>query len=100
MNNKEMSFPLVQSQDPAIRDAIMGEQKRQSQGMELIASENYQSAAVLQAQSSVLANKYSEGTPGRRYYGGQDYTDVVEQLAIDRAKILFHADHVNVQPLS
>ncbi len=93
-------FSLVQSEDKEIYEAILGEQTRQSEGMELIASENYQSAAVLQAQSSVFANKYSEGTPGRRYYGGQEYTDRVEQLAIDRAKKLFHSDHANVQPLS
>jgi len=68
--------------------------------MELIASENYQSPAVLEAQSSVFANKYSEGFPGRRYYGGQENTDVIEQLAIDRAKEIFHADHANVQALS
>lgn len=68
--------------------------------MEFIASENYQSAAVLEAQSSVFANKYSEGTPGRRYYGGQQNTDQIEQLAIDIAKALFHSDHANVQPLS
>ena len=66
----------------------------------LIASENYQSAAVLEAQSSVLANKYSEGTPGRRYYGGQEFTDTVESLGIERAKHIFHADHANLQPLS
>ncbi len=68
--------------------------------MELIASENYQSKQVLDVQASVFANKYSEWTPGRRYYGGQENTDLVEQLAIDRAKVLFHADHANVQPLS
>lgn len=93
-------FSSVQAYDPDIYHAIIGEQTRQSEGMELIASENYQSAAVLEAQSSVLANKYSEGTPGRRYYGGQEYTDTVEKIAIERAKKLFHADHANVQPLS
>lgn len=95
-----MTFSSLQSQDLEIYNAIIWEQQRQSEGMELVASENYQSAAVLQAQSSVLANKYSEGTPGRRYYGGQEYTDTVEQLAIDRAKALFHSDHANVQALS
>ena len=95
-----MSFPLIQSQDSEIYDAIIGEQTRQSEGMELIASENYQSAAILEAQSSVFANKYSEGTPGRRYYGGQEYTDIIEQIAIQRARKLFHSDHTNVQPLS
>ena len=68
--------------------------------MELIASENYQSPAVLEAQSSHFANKYSEGTPGRRYYGGQENTDKIEQLAIDRAKTIFKSDHANVQALS
>ena len=95
-----MSFSSVQSEDIDIYTAIKNEEKRQSEGMELIASENYQSAAILEAQSSVFANKYSEGTPGRRYYGGQEYTDTIEQLAIDRAKKLFHSDHANVQPLS
>lgn len=86
--------------DDAVASLIMHEQERQKEGMELIASENYQSPSVLAAQASVFANKYSEGTPGRRYYGGQEYTDQIEQLAIDRAKALFHADHANVQPLS
>lgn len=86
--------------DPAIYAAIQAEKIRQSEGMELIASENYQSAAVLETQSSHLANKYSEWFPGRRYYGGQENTDTVEQLAIDRAKTIFRADHANVQALS
>jgi glycine hydroxymethyltransferase len=68
--------------------------------MELIASENYQSIAVLQAQCSVLANKYSEGFPGKRYYGGQENTDTVESLAIQRATEIFKSDHANVQALS
>lgn len=93
-----MSF--IASIDPEIYASILAEQTRQSEGMELIASENYQSPAVLEAQSSVFANKYSEGFPGKRYYGGQDNTDVIEQLAIDRAKEIFHADHANVQGLS
>lgn len=87
-------------QDTTIYDAILAEQKRQSEGMELIASENYQSAAVLEVQASVFANKYSEWFPGKRYYGGQENTDIIEQLAIDRAKEIFHADHANVQALS
>jgi len=91
---------ILSSTDPAVAQAAAGELLRQREGMELIASENYQSAAVLAAQSSVLANKYAEGTPGRRYYGGQEFTDQIEQLAIDRAKALFRADHANVQPLS
>ncbi|MCX6823965.1 MAG: serine hydroxymethyltransferase [candidate division SR1 bacterium] len=90
----------IQQVDQDIYTAILAEQKRQSEGMELIASENYQSPAVLEAQSSVFANKYSEGFPGRRYYGGQENTDIIEQLAIDRAKEIFHADHANVQALS
>jgi glycine hydroxymethyltransferase len=84
-------------QDPKIYAAIQGELKRQQEGMELIASENYVSEAVLEALGTVFTNKYSEGLPGHRYYGGQEYTDVVEQLAIDRAKKLFGAEHVNVQ---
>lgn len=86
--------------DPQIYKLISGEEKRQSQGMELIASENYTSAAVLQALGSIFTNKYSEGYPGRRYYGGQEFTDAVESLAIERAKKLFKADHANIQPLS
>jgi glycine hydroxymethyltransferase len=95
-----MSFSAVQSSDLDIYNLILAEQTRQSEGMEFIASENYQSAAVLEAQSSVFANKYSEGTPWRRYYWWQENTDQIEQIAIDRAKLLFHADHANVQPLS
>jgi len=90
----------LKEQDPAVFDAIAGELKRQREGMELIASENYVSPAVLAALGSVFTNKYSEGYPGKRYYGGQTYTDVVENLAIERAKQLFGAEHVNVQPLS
>ncbi|MDR1033934.1 MAG: serine hydroxymethyltransferase [Bifidobacteriaceae bacterium] len=83
-----------------IFDYIRGEEKRQREGLELIPSENYVSRAVLEAVGSVLTNKYSEGFPGRRYYGGQEWTDKVEQVAIDRAKKLFNADHANVQPHS
>ena len=90
----------IQAIDPQVYASILAEQQRQSEGMELIASENYQSPAVLEAQSSVFANKYSEWTPGRRYYGWQENTDIIEQLAIDRAKKIFHADHANVQALS
>ncbi|MFA5747787.1 MAG: serine hydroxymethyltransferase [Candidatus Absconditabacterales bacterium] len=86
--------------DPQIYEMILAEQKRQSEGMELIASENYQSKAVLEAQATVFANKYSEGFPGKRYYGGQENTDQLEQIAIDRAKKLFKSDHANVQALS
>jgi len=91
---------LIQSVDSQIYKAILAEQKRQSEWMELIASENYQSPAVLQAQATVFANKYSEWFPGKRYYGGQENTDIIEQLAIDRAKKIFKSDHANVQPLS
>jgi glycine hydroxymethyltransferase len=86
--------------DQAIMDLIAAEEKRQAEGLELIPSENYVSPGVLNALGSVFTNKYSEGYPGRRYYGGQENTDKVEQLAIDRAKELFHADHANVQPHS
>ena len=87
-------------QDTQIADLIAAEEKRQREGLELIPSENYVSEDVLKALGSVLTNKYSEGYPGRRYYGGQENTDQVEQLAIDRAKQLFKADHANVQPHS
>ncbi|MFZ1360778.1 MAG: serine hydroxymethyltransferase [Candidatus Saccharimonadales bacterium] len=87
-------------QDTRIADLIRLEEQRQRQGLELIPSENYVSREVLDALGSVLANKYSEGYPGKRYYGGQEYTDQIEQLAIDRAKELFGADHANVQPHS
>lgn len=86
--------------DDAIAQLIKGEEQRQRDGLELIPSENYVSRDVLTALGSVFTNKYSEGYPGRRYYGGQHYTDQVEQLAIDRAKQLFKADHANVQPHS
>lgn len=86
--------------DTKIADLIMSEEQRQRDGLELIPSENYVSRDVLTALGSVFTNKYSEGYPGRRYYGGQEFTDQVEQLAIDRAKQLFNADHANVQPHS
>jgi glycine hydroxymethyltransferase len=94
-----MSRPLHEA-DPAVADAIRDETKRQAQGLELIASENFVSEAVLEAAGSVFTNKYAEGYPGRRYYGGCEFTDVVERLAIERAKQLFGAEHVNVQPHS
>ncbi len=87
-------------QDKAVKKLIEAEEKRQREGLELIPSENYVSREVLEALGSVFTNKYSEGYPGKRYYGGQDFTDQVEQLAIDRAKQLFGADHANVQPHS
>ena len=86
--------------DKQIAKFIAGEEARQRDGLELIPSENYVSRVVLTALGSVFTNKYSEGYPGRRYYGGQEFTDQVEQLAIDRAKKLFGADHANVQPHS
>ena len=86
--------------DTKIAELIAAEELRQREGLELIPSENYVSRDVLTALGSVFTNKYSEGYPGRRYYGGQENTDQVEQLAIDRAKELFHADHANVQPHS
>jgi glycine hydroxymethyltransferase len=86
--------------DPDIAQAIVNEVTRQASGLELIASENFVSNAVLEAAGSVFTNKYAEGYPGRRYYGGCEHTDVVERLAIDRAKALFGADHANVQPHS
>ena len=86
--------------DTDIAALIAGEEQRERDGLELIPSENYVSRDVLTALGSIFTNKYSEGYPGRRYYGGQEFTDQVEQLAIDRAKKLFGADHANVQPHS
>src|SRR5207248_10288517 len=86
--------------DPAIASAIDNETQRQHEGLELIASENFVSEAVLEAMGSVFTNKYAEGYPGKRYYGGCEYADVVENLARDRAKELFGAEHANVQPHS
>ncbi len=87
-------------QDDEVAKLIAGETKRQAEGLELIPSENYVSKDVLTALGSIFTNKYSEGYPGKRYYGGQEFTDPLEQLAIDRAKKLFKADHANVQPHS
>src|SRR3984957_10890844 len=84
--------------DKVVGDLIKAEEKRQREGLELIPSENYVSRGVLDAMGSVFTNKYSEGYPGKRYYGGQENTDKVETLAIERAKKLFKADHANVQP--
>ena len=86
--------------DPELQAALDGERRRQEEHIELIASENYTSPRVLQAQGSVLTNKYAEGYPGKRYYGGCEYVDIAEQLAIDRAKKLFGAAYANVQPHS
>ena len=90
----------IQGYDEALWQAIAAEELRQEEHIELIASENYASPRVMQAQGSVLTNKYAEGYPGKRYYGGCEYVDVAEQLAIDRAKQLFGADYANVQPHS
>jgi glycine hydroxymethyltransferase len=98
MSNSHNS-PLAEV-DPLIANAIDNEVARQADGLELIASENFVSEAVLEAAGSVFTNKYAEGYPGKRYYGGCEWTDVVEQTAIDRAKELFGADHANVQPHS
>src|SRR3954447_12662014 len=86
--------------DGEVKKLIAAEEGRQRRGLELIPSENYVSRDVLDALGSVFTNKYSEGYPGKRYYGGQDFTDEVERLAIDRAKKLFNSDHANVQPHS
>jgi glycine hydroxymethyltransferase len=90
----------IEQEDPEVWTAIAGEIKRQEDGLEMIASENYTSPAVMQAVGSVLTNKYAEGYPGRRYYGGCEWVDVVEDLARNRAKQLFGCDHANVQPHS
>ena len=93
-------YPDLKQTDPAVYDAVTHELNRQREKLELIASENFTSLAVMQAQGSVLTNKYAEGYPAKRYYGGCEFVDVVEQLAIDRAKQLFGAEHANVQPHS
>jgi len=95
-----MNYEAVREVDPAVADALAGEVDRQRDTLAMIASENHVSEAVLEAQSSVLTNKYAEGYPGERYYGGCEYADEVEQLAIDRAKELWGAEYVNVQPHS
>lgn len=93
------SSALAQA-DPEVFDAVQREKRRQQENIELIASENFVSPAILEAAGTVLTNKYAEGYPGKRYYGGCEYVDIAEQLAIDRAKQLFDAEHVNVQPHS
>jgi len=95
-----LNYNALKEQDPKIMDAIWREMKRQATEMELIASENYVSKAVLESIGTVLTNKYSEGYPGKRYYGGNAVIDDIETIAINRAKKLFNAEHVNVQPLS
>ena len=95
-----MSYETVRDVDPKVADALAAERRRQNDTLAMIASENHVSQAVMEAQSSELTNKYAEGYPGERYYGGCEHADTVEQLAIDRAKELWGADHVNVQPHS
>ncbi len=95
-----MSESLLSKQDPEISRWIKKEEDRQEYGLEMIASENYTSKAVMEVQGSILTNKYAEGYPGKRYYGGCEFVDEIEQLAIDRAKKLFGAEHANVQPHS
>src|ERR1700720_3974830 len=99
MKPSPMSCPLAES-DPQVASAIDNEVRRQHEGLELIASENFVSEAVLEAMGSVFTNKYAEGYPGKRYYGGCEFADVVENLARDRARKLFGAEHANVQPHS
>src|SRR5258708_14766633 len=100
MNATERMARSLSQVDPEIFDAIQHETARQDGQLELIASENFTAEAVLEATGSVFTNKYAEGYPGRRYYGGCEYTDIVENLARDRAKRLFGAEYVNVQPHS
>ena len=100
MKLRMFDYSYLKKADPAIWKAVMGEAKREEEGIEMIASENYVSRAVLETLGTTLTNKYSEGYPGKRYYGGQTYTDAVETLAIERVKKLFGAEHANVQPHS
>lgn len=94
------NLEALASSDPEVHAALIGEERRQQSGIELIPSENYAHPEVLATLGSVFTNKYSEGYPGRRYYGGQEFTDIIENLARDRAKAVFRCDHANVQPLS
>ena len=93
-------YEAIKKEDPAVYNAIMEELDRQQNRIELIASENFASPAVMQAQGSILTNKYAEGYPSKRYYGGCEFVDKVETLAIERAKELFKAEGANVQPHS
>lgn len=97
---EELKVEKILSQDPAVYEAMLNEKKRQQANIELIASENFVSEAVMEAQGSVLTNKYAEGYPGKRYYGGCEFVDVVENIARDRLKEIFGAEHANVQPHS
>src|ERR1700680_3321056 len=90
----------IEADDPEVYGAIAGEEKRQRENLELIASENYASRAVREAMACVMTNKYAEGYPGKRYYGGCEHVDVAENLALARLKQLFGSDHANVQPHS
>ncbi len=92
-------YDFIKAQDPELYAALIGEEAREARGIELIPSENYVSRAVLEANGSVLTNKYAEGYPGKRYYGGQEFTDLAESITIERAKKLFNAKYANVQPL-
>jgi glycine hydroxymethyltransferase len=98
--HRSLNIDLIQDFDPEVAAAIISEKQRQRDKIELIASENFTSLAVMQAQGSWLTNKYAEGLPGKRYYGGCEFVDQIEQLAIDRVKQLFGAEHANVQPHS
>src|SRR5262249_36764305 len=97
---RERRMDMLKDSDKEVFDAICSEEHRQRDELELIASENYTSAAVMEAVGSVLTNKYAEGLPAKRYYGGCEYVDQAERLAIDRVKTLFGAQHANVQPHS
>lgn len=92
-------YTFIKEQDEAVFKALQGEEEREKRGIELIPSENYVSRAVREANGSIFTNKYSEGYPGKRYYGGQEFTDIIENIAIERAKALFSAKFANVQPL-
>jgi glycine hydroxymethyltransferase len=94
------NYRFIKKQDEEVFKTLEGEEGREAKGLELIPSENYVSKAVREANGSVFTNKYSEGYPGKRYYGGQDFTDIVETIAIERAKKLFNCNFANVQPLS
>src|SRR5205809_7307652 len=100
MDDYAASWERLKATDPEVADAISNELNRERTTVRLIASENYSSPAVLAALASTMNNKYAEGYPGRRYYGGCEFVDVTERLAIDRAKELFGAEHANVQPHS
>ena len=98
--NANKNWDLLKLNDSEVYNALIGEEEREKKGVELIPSENYTYPEVFAANGSVLTNKYAEGYPGRRYYGGQTYTDAIESLAIERAKKLFRCEHANVQSLS